>query len=204
MNTLKNYIVIVFLLAYATAFSQQMQQKIDMKIDSVGNAKFSISMNMTAQQWQIWLDNLGNNPAALKREIERSMPAWFLDDFKLEKDDMNRSFNLSLNAYGVCDINKRGVWTLDTDQKDAQLTEINDHKYMFVSSPLEYGGTLQQSYTIEFPEEAKNIKVDKDAYGQTIFSFGMEGPSSGFNLMRWGGLALMVFGLAFTAVKIFS
>ena len=117
MKTLKTYLTIIIILAYANAFSQQMQQKINMKIDSIGNAKFSISMNMTAQQWQVWLDNLGNNPAALKREIERSMPGWFLDDFKLEKDDMNRSFNLSLNAYGVCDINKRGLWTLDTDQK---------------------------------------------------------------------------------------
>ena len=49
----------------------------------------------------------GQQSCSTKRAIRRSMPAYFLDDFKLDKDDMNRSFTLSLNAYGVCKIDKR-------------------------------------------------------------------------------------------------
>jgi hypothetical protein len=173
----------------------QTQQKIEMKIDSIGNAKITVSMNMTAQQWQVWLSSLGNNPAALKREIERSMPAYFLDDFKLDKDDMNRSFNLSLKAYGVCEIDKRGKWTIDTDQKNANVTELTDHKFMLVSSPPELGGTVQQTFLIEFPAEAKDIKVDKDAFGQSVFDFKMDGPSSsGFNFLRYAGIFFIVIG----------
>ena len=179
-----------------------MQQKIDMRIDSIGNAKIAISMNMNAMQWQNWIANLGNNPAALKREMERAMPAYFLDDFKLEKDDMNRSFELTLNAYGVCDINKRGKWTVETDQKNANLTELTEHKYMLVSSPEEYGGTLQQTYTIEFPDEASNIKVDKDAFGETVFAFEMENPGGGFNMLRLSGLALLLVGGVWTGGKL--
>ncbi len=165
--------------------SAQSQQKIEMRIDSIGNAKLNISMTMNAQEWQIWNSNYGNNPSALKRDIERGMPAYFLDDFKLDKDDMNRSFNLSLNAYGVCDINKRGKWIVDTEQKNAQLTELTENKYMLVSSPQEYGGSLQQTFIIELPETAKNIKTDKNAFGKSVFEFDMDAPSSGFNVMRW-------------------
>ena len=194
MKTLKKIILSVLLLSFISVFSQQAQQKIEMKIDAIGNTKIIVSMTMNAQQWQIWLSNLGNNPAALKREIERSMPAYFLDDFKLEKDDMNRSFSLSLNAYGVCEINKRGKWTIDTDQKNAQVTELTKSKYMLVSSPPELGGTVQQTYIIEFPDEASDVKIDKDAYGKSIFKFEMENPNSSFHFLRWAGIAFILVG----------
>ncbi|WP_412560114.1 hypothetical protein [Winogradskyella sp. MIT101101] len=187
-------ITIVCVLLFGMKVNAQSQQKIEMRIDSIGNAKLNISMSMNAQEWQIWNSNYGNNPSALKRDIERGMPAYFLDDFKLEKDDMNRSFNLSLNAYGACEINKRGKWMVDTEQKNAQLTELAENKYMLVSSPPEYGGSLQQTFIIELPKDAKNIKTDKNAFGKSVFEFDMEAPSSGFNIMRWAGLLLIVVG----------
>jgi phage gpG-like protein len=192
MKTLIKTIVCVLL--FNTSINAQSQQKIEMRIDSIGNAKLAVSMTMNAQQWQVWNSNYGNNPSALKRDIERSMPAYFLDNFKLEKDDMNRSFNLSLNAYGVCEINKRGKWIVDTDQKNAQLTELTGNKYMLVSSPPEYGGNLQQTFIVELPNKAKNIKTDKDAYGKSVFEFDMDAPSSGFNMMRWSGVFLLIIG----------
>lgn len=204
MRTLKNILFLSFVLLGSLAMGQQTQQKIDMDIDNVGNAKITVSMTMNASQWQVWNANLGNNPAALKREIERSMPAYFLDDFKLEKDDMNRSFNLSLNAYGVCEINKRGVWSIETDQKDANVTELTDHKYMLVSSPMELGGAVQQTFTINFPSEATDIKVDKDSLGNSIFEFDMNNTASGINFMMWGGLLFMIVGAGWTGVSLMT
>src|SRR5690606_27949110 len=174
--------------------AQQAQQKIDMKLDNVGNAKLTLSMTLTAQQWQTWNSTLGNNPAALKREVERSMPAYFLEDFKLEKDDMNRSFTLSLTALGVCKIDKRGKWSFETGQKNANVTELTDHKFMLVSSPAELGGAIQQTYTVEFPNEAKKVKLDKDSFGESFFQFEMNGPTSNSGLMKWSGIFLIIVG----------
>lgn len=193
MKTLNHVFTIILLVVFINGYSQT-QQKIDMKIDSIGNAKIEISMNMTAQQWQVWLQTIGGNPAIMKREVERSMPAYILDDFKLEKNEMERSFHLSLNAYGACNVDKRGYWTIDTDQKDANVTKITDHKFMLVSSPMEFGGTVQQTFTIDFPETANDIKIDKDAFGNSIFKFKMDQPSGPFNYMRWSGLFLIVIG----------
>lgn len=199
-------ILILFFALSEISNAQQAQQQIEMTIDNVGNAKIDISMKMNAQQWQSWSTTLGNNPAALKREIERGMPAYFLDDFTLEKDEMNRSFSLSLNAYGVCDIDKRGTWTIDIDQENATLTTLSDHKYMFVSSLEEFGGQLQQNYIINLPENAENIKVDKNAFGRDIFKFKMSSQVSfeaGFTgISRWGGLVIVLIGVLLFIKKI--
>jgi len=194
MKTIQQFLGILLVFMTTLVFAQQSNQKIEMILDEIGNAKINISMTMNAAQWQQWNGTYGTNPSALKRDMERSMPAFILDDFKLDKDDMNRSFNLSLNAYGVCKIDKRGRWIMDTDQKDAQLTELTEHKYMLVSSPPEFGGTIQQTYIIEFPEEAEGIKIDKDSFGKSIFEFEMENPSSSLNLIRTSGLILLIVG----------
>lgn len=194
MNTLKHFFIVILLAVFTNSYGQ-IQQKIEMKLDAIGNTQLTISMTMNASQWQIWLQNLGNNPAALKREVERSMPAYFLDNFKLEKNDMERSFVLSLNAYGACTVDKRGNWTLETDQKNPNITEVTDHKFILVSSPPELGGTVQQTFTIEFPEEAQHIKMEKDAYGKSNFKFQMRNSTAGFNIMLWAGVFLLVMGI---------
>lgn len=194
MKIIQNCILSFFIMISITALAQQSNQKIEMILDEIGNAKLNISMTMNASQWQQWNGTYGSNASALKRDIERSMPAFILDDFKLEKDEMDRSFNLSLNAYGVCEIDKRGRWIMDTDKKNVQLTELTERKYMIVTSPPEFGGTLQQTTIIEFPETANNIKVDKDSFGKTIFKFKMDNPSSSFSILRWSGLLLMIGG----------
>lgn len=194
MKTLKYNLIVLLIICYIAASAQQTQQKIEMQIDNIGDTKIKISMNMNAMEWQNWISSTGNNPAALKREIERAMPAYILDDFKLEKDDMNRSFELTLNAYGTCKIDKRGNWILETDQKNAQLTKLTDHKYMLVSSPPEFGGKIQQTFMVEFPSDAKDIKTDTNAYGKSIFKFKMNTPSTPFGLMRWSGLFFIIVG----------
>ena len=191
---MKTAFTILMIVCSTLLSAQQAQQKIDMKLDNVGNAKLTLSMTLTAQQWQTWNSTLGNNPAALKREVERSMPAYFLEDFKLEKDDMNRSFTLSLTALGVCKIDKRGKWSFETGQKNANVTELTDHKFMLVSSPPELGGAIQQTYTVEFPDEAKKVKLDKDSFGESVFQFEMNGPTSSTGLMKWSGIFLIIVG----------
>ncbi|MEM7103281.1 MAG: hypothetical protein AAF502_09140 [Bacteroidota bacterium] len=195
-------IAILFLIGTSTFAQQPMKQKIDMVLDKYGNADLKVSMTMNASMWQNWVQSFGNNPAALKREMQRAMPSYFLDDFNLDKNDMDRSWELTMKAYGVCKVDKRGNWYLETDEKDVDLTELTEHKYMYVASPLEFGGQIQQTTMIEFPEEAEGIKVDEDAYGKTVFEFDMKREKAGFNPMTGAGLLLLLIGLGWLVTNI--
>jgi hypothetical protein len=201
MKTLGIYITTLLMLLALNLEAQQMKQKITMDIDSLGNAKITLNMTMNASAWQTWSQTTGSNPALLKREIERSMPAYFLDDFKLDKNDMERSFELSFKGYGVCKVDKKGNWIFETDEKNADITELTERKYMLVSSPEEFGGQIQQTYIVEFPEEAKSIEIEKDAFGKTMFEFDMEKPGGGFNFLRIGGILFLVAGVVLGGIS---
>lgn len=195
-------LVILFSTAF-TARAQDMQQKIEMAINGLGDATISISMTLAAQHWQMWNQNFGNDPAALKRDIERSMPAYFLEDFKLEKNDMERSFTVSLKAPGICKVDKKGRWSLETDEKNAQITELGEGKYMMVQNPKELGGSVQQTTTITFPSTASDIELEKDAFGKTIFRFEMDEPTGASGLMFYAGLVLLLAGAAWLGFVLF-
>ncbi|MBK7107954.1 MAG: hypothetical protein IPH61_02060 [Bacteroidetes bacterium] len=192
---MKLTIVCILLCSTSLLFGQQvMKQKIEMDLDAQGSANITVSMTMDASSWQGWLATYGNNPAVFKREMERDMPAFFLDDFTLEKDEMERSWTLKVKAYGVCKVDKRGNWILETDDKNIDLTELNEKEYMYVTSPLEFGGQVQQSNFIRFPKESSNIKIDKDALGKTIFKFEMKKQEAGFGIPGWVGVGLILIG----------
>ena len=199
---MKHILIVVLLASSSVLSAQQMNQKIEMTLDELGNADLKVSMKMNAANWQQWIQSLGNNPSALKREIEREMPAFFLDDFHLEKDEMERSFELSLKAYGICKVDKRGKWVLETDEKNIELTELSEQKYMYVNSPSEFGGQIQQTTFVTFPNSASDIEIDKDAFGQTVFQFKMADPGFSISsLIRWFGIALMLGGAVWAIVK---
>ena len=94
-------VILFFILSFiinSVQAQEILKQKLEMKIDEVGNGDLKVSMSMNATQWQVWLQSLGNNPTLLKRSMERALPAYFLDNFKLEKNDMDRSCEFSLKA----------------------------------------------------------------------------------------------------------
>ena len=76
---------------------------------------------------------------------------------------------------------------------------------MLVSSPPELGGMIQQTFLVEFPEAAKDIKVDKDAFSESVFEFKMDGPSSSSgHYLRYAGIFLIVIGGAWGGVSLFQ
>lgn len=191
---MKKIVLTSLVLLMFISIKAQVNQKIEAKIDSIGNVRFSIFTKMNASEWNVWNANYGNNPAVIKREIERGMPSYFLDNFKLDKNDMERSFTLKFDGYGACTIDKRGRWKVKTDQKNANVTKLTDYRYMLIMNPSVGGQMLQ--YYIEFPKAAKNIKVDKDSFGESYFSFEMEDQTGkGIGYIAIIGIALTLLGI---------
>ena len=189
-------VTISFALITWVSISQNVNdQKIDIVIDELGNANMNISMEMNASEWQNWQSMYGSNPAALKRSMERGMPQYFLGDFNLEKDEMNRSFNFKVTAFGICDINKKGVWTLNSEKKRPNITELSERKFMLVNVEQQGTSSIQQTTTISFPETAEDIKIEKNAFDQTVFNFKMNNSTASSPLLAYlGGMLILTGG----------
>lgn len=185
-------IMIVFWGFQLLAQIEPLRQRIEMRIDSIGNAHMKVSMTMNAGQWQMWLQSGGDNPAIMKRTMERALPGYFLDEFNLVRNEMERSFEFSFKAYGVCQVNRRGKWIVNTEQKNAEITTLTERKYMMVS--IDAMNNLQITQFLDFPKEAKNITISNDAYNRTQFVFDMDSPRQKTGATFWIGLLLILSG----------
>ncbi|MBL7929190.1 MAG: hypothetical protein JNL47_06930 [Bacteroidia bacterium] len=198
---MKKILIITFLVSSISLKAQEiikpLKVNIEFLVDKYGNAKTTYAMKMTASQWDNFKRSMGNNQSLLKRTMERAMPAYFLSDFEYKEDAMDRSYQLSFNAYGVCKPGADGRWHAELGEKNPDITKLSDNSYMIISEMSSGGGLIQANQKVIFPDEASDIKMDKDAFGKALFSFNMSGASGSGKMMMYGGIGLIVLGLFF-------
>ncbi len=196
---MKKILIIAFLISTVSLNAQEiikpLKVNIEFLVDKYGNAKTTYSMKMTASQWDNFKRGMGNNQSLLKRTMERAMPAYFLSDFEYKEDAMDRSYQLSFNAYGVCKPGADGRWHAELGEKNPDITKLSDNSYMIISEMSSGGGLIQANQKVIFPDEASDIKMDKDAFGKALFSFKMSGASGQGRMMMYGGIGLIIMGL---------
>src|SRR5690606_17480215 len=100
------YLLFAFFSINATANAQNgnqdptsITQEIDYYLDDLGNAKMEIKMKMNAQQWQAFKASpVASNPTIFKRDMERQMAAYLLEDIKTELKENDRQSVTSMVA----------------------------------------------------------------------------------------------------------
>jgi hypothetical protein len=186
----------IFVVLFTTiGFSRQPANvKIEMNLDNKGNSDLIFSRTLDASSWQNWLNIYGNNAALLKHDYERKLPSYYISDFQLKKDEVNRSYNISLKAYGVCKISNNGEWILETGDKNVELTKLGSKTFMYTSSLVEDGGITQQIVTIHLPDQSRNLRIENDAFGKTIVKFAMDGSNNIQNILASSGVLLVFIG----------
>jgi hypothetical protein len=174
---------------------------IDFNLDESGNANVVSSAKMNASQWDNFKRAMGNNQSLLKREMEKSLPAFFLSDFEYKEDAMNRSYTLSFKAFGVARINSKERWVIDLDAKDPDVKKLDDDSYMMITESASGGQLVQTTMNINFPEGAADIQEEKNSFGKAIFTFNMSSGSAAGNWMNYAGIGLIVAGIALGIVQ---
>ncbi len=205
MKIMKQIIFILFIAAIGRNVCAQqvepLKQNIDFHIDSLGNAHVAMTMKLNAAQWNNFKQAIGNNVAILKRSVERSLPAYFLDNFKYTEDAMNQSYTLKFDALGACKIDQQGRWIAEMDSKSPDVTKITDHLFLVNSTTNSDGTLIDQSIKVSFPASSGDIKVKKDAFGKAYFSFVQPTPEHGSMFWLFAGCVFMLAGLGLGYVK---
>ena len=196
------FILLFFLLCNRMNAQQQydptaVTQEIDYKIDKYGDARMELRQKMTASQWQYFKASaIAQNPSIFKRDLERSMTTWLLEDLKNEMNEDSRSSITRITARNMAIYKGGGKWELRLDTKDPNITKIFDNVYMLTNNLMSGGGIIQQLQKIFFPPNASNVKQDTDIYGNAVFTYTLNVEESSFNFMLIFGILLLLAGAA--------
>jgi len=166
-------------------------------LNALGDAHIEASSSLDAAGWDNYKRMLGNNPDILKRQMERAFPGYFLQNFNYKEDVMNRGWTLSFDALGLSRINSKGLWQVDLNSKNPDVTKLSDHNYVLTSNYASQSSLLQEIDKINFPAVASDIKQDKDAFGKAMFTYSSSSGGGGIGgwLIAGLGIILTVAGL---------
>ena len=194
-------ILTLLLISYSSVNAQQTQdllkQNIVFNIDNLGDGHIEESMTFNASQWDNFKKIMGSNEDMLKRQMERSLPAYFLQNFVYKEDAMNRTYTLTFDALGMAKINDNGEWQLDMDSKNPDITKISDNNYVLTATYA----TVQQMVKVNIPQGASEIQQTKDAFGKAIFTYTL---TPGHKKISFIFLALGILFLAAGVVVYFK
>ena len=196
------FIINIFLLIVIPRLSAQELIKpaklnVQWDLNSLGDAHIEASSSLDAAGWDNYKRMLGNNPDILKRQMERAFPGYFLQNFNYKEDVMNRGWSLSFDALGLSKINSKGLWEIDLNSKNPDITKLSDRNYVLTSNYASQNSLIQEIDKINFPAVASGIKQDKDAFGKAMFIYSSS--SGGGGLGGWLtlglGILLIIIGV---------
>lgn len=177
-------------------------QEFTVNLDKLGNATMELNQKMTASQWQIFKSSqIYNDPAMAKRDMERSMSTFVIDDFKRDMDDMNRSVKLTLKVKSYAQYKGSGNWSLKIDSKNPQVTKLTDKAYMITGNAVMGDNIVQQIFKIYFPSGASDVTQTTDEFGKAIFTYNAgRGLSTYFSWNNVVGI-LLILAAVFLLLK---
>ena len=150
----------------------QMVQTFNIHINDLGDAEMEVSAQMNQQQWLSFKQGqLANDPSIARRDMQREMSAYLIEDFKRELDDMNRTIKMTLKVKAMATYKGNGHWEMRLDSKNPQVTKLADNSYMMTSNTYINGQLVQQVFKVFFPSSAGNIQQSTDAFNKATFTY---------------------------------
>lgn len=215
MKTLYNKIpgnIIIFLFLVIITFRANGQvtpedptslvQEFSVNIDKLGDASLELTQKMTASQWQYFKQSpIFNDPSISKRDMERSMSTFVIEDFKRDVDEMNRTAKLSMKVKSYAQYKGNGHWSLKLDSKNPQVTKLTDKAYMITGNTVMGSILVQQIYKIYFPGSASDVTQTTDEFGKAIFTYNAGGGFTSY--FTWNNIVgiLLILAAVFFLVK---
>ena len=149
------------------------EQDLEVVIDALGNAAVTATFTLPAEQWRLWNQTYGQNEFLLKRDFEHQFSAVVLRDFKLERDDMNRTAKLSMKGTASAEYRGNGVWEAELE-KGVRGTQVSERVWQFSKSTGQGGAILQQNYRITLPEGATGSEQVTGEFGIPVLRYSLE------------------------------
>ena len=191
---------LVLLLAFAAAGAARAQQAtpktadITEEISADGAVSMAFEMTFDAAPWRAWKSMVGDEPSRMRAMMRHQFAALTFDNFKLERDDMNRVARMSLHSASGPELRDDGSYQIPVDGYFRLINNAGRVWYFSGNNP-NAGNTLN-NVKVTLPANATNAYVANPNNPDQALVFALTpAPSPG----RWfyvAGAAVLTLGLA--------
>jgi hypothetical protein len=154
------FIVLCAALAPACAQSDSVGRTLneDFVIDERGDAAISVTFQYNASKWEQWKAEYGNHPDRVLRDMRYSMAAAVLEDFSLDRDDVQRKAHGKIKARALARYRNAGEFIIEIPKVMTLVTGANTD-WIFSATTGRGGEIVTTTEHLKLPASAKNVHL---------------------------------------------
>lgn len=171
------------------------------EIAADGSVNFTIQMTFDAAAWRMWKAQVGDEPARLRAMMRHQFSAYVIDDFKLEKDDLNRSAKVVMRSAAGPELRKDGSFRIPVE-KEFRLVN-NTGREWFFSGNNPYAANSLNTIKLVLPDTARNASLVGAGGIDQALHYSIEAPGNPAGGLVIGGIVLLVIGLGLAGAGAF-
>jgi len=177
-----------------SAFGQLPAKTLDsiLAVNSDGSVNLTFQLAFDARPWEIWRKNVGDDPARLRGMMRHQFSAYVIDEFKFEKDDLNRTAKVTLRSPAGPDLRLDGRYQITVDAW-CRLINHTGREWFFSGANPAAGGQQVTEKIILPANTAEATFVNAGTPDQALV-YALDVPAGRSRLILWLGALVLVAG----------
>lgn len=201
--------VMVALVAGVAVYAQATPKTLDavQEIGPDGTTSLNIRMTFDASNWSAWKMMVGDQPARLRASFQHQFSAFAIEDFKVDRDDMNRTAQISMRSPAGPEIRKDGSFRIPIE-KEFRLVN-NTGREWFFSGINPYAGNSLNTMKVTLPANLIEASLANAGTSEQALVYTLAvapGPSRVFLMagavLLGAGVVLVVLGVLLRRTKV--
>ena len=187
-------IALALLPAWRSSVAQVTAKTLDgiQEIQHDGSVNLTIQLSFDAKPWQLWKTIVGDNPARLRSMMRYQFAALVIDDFKFEKDDLNRTAKVTMRSPAGPELRKDQLFQIPVEGW-CRLINNTGHTWFF-SGNNPAAGNNQNTMKVVLPENTTEAKLVNAGTPDQALVYALSVPAGNARLFVWSGAIVMLLG----------
>lgn len=193
------FILLVAALAFCAPGARVIAQVTPKTLDAVqqigpdGSVDFSIQMSFDAAPWKAWKSQVGDEPARLRAMMQYQFSAYSLSDFKLEKDDLNRTAKITMKSVAGPELRKDGSFRIPIE-REFRLVNHSGREWFF-SGNNPYAANSLNTVKLVLPPNLIDASLVSAGSADQAVIYTVNVPSGHSRGFMISGIVLLVIGV---------
>lgn len=158
-----------------------------------GSVKMNFRLTFDAAPWRQWKEMVGEEPARLRAMMRHQFSVLTLEDFKLERDDMNRVAQMSMRSNVGPEIRDDGSYQVPVDGYFRLVN--NAGPVWFFSGNNPHAGYTLNNVKLTLPANATDARVINEGKEDQELVFALTPAPSPSRWFYLSGVCLALLGL---------
>jgi hypothetical protein len=179
-----------------TAVAQIPAKTLDLiqEVNPDGSVNLTFQMAFDAYYWAFWRNQVGDDPARLRGMMRYQFAAYVIDDFKFEKDDLNRTAKVTMRSPAGPELRTDQGLQIPVESWCRLVNHTGREWFFSGNNPS--AGNQQATVRIVLPANTTDAELVNAGTPDQALVFVLSVPAGKARLFVWSGAVVMLLGAA--------